>query len=66
MIPVIIGSTFKLGKLEKRLFERGIVASPIFPPGVPINTGRLRFFVTSEHTEGDIACAMDGLKEETR
>jgi 7-keto-8-aminopelargonate synthetase-like enzyme len=42
------------------------VASPIFPPGVPINTGRLRFFVTSEHTEGDIAHALDGLKEEAR
>jgi 8-amino-7-oxononanoate synthase len=66
MIPVIIGNTFKLGKLEKRLFERGIVASPIFPPGVPINTGRLRFFVTSEHTEADIAHALDGLKEEAR
>ena len=31
IIPVIVGNTFKLGKLEKRLFERGIVASPIFP-----------------------------------
>jgi 8-amino-7-oxononanoate synthase len=66
MIPAIIGNTYRLGKLEKRLFERGIVASPIFPPGVPINTGRLRFFVTSEHTETDIACAVDALKDELR
>ena len=64
IIPVIIGNTFKLGKLEKRLFERGIVASPIFPPGVPINTGRLRFFVTSEHTEEDIELTVDALQQE--
>ena len=64
IVPVIVGNTFKLGKLEKRLFERGIVASPIFPPGVPINTGRLRFFVTSEHTQDEIQLAVDTLKEE--
>lgn len=63
MIPIIIGNTLKLGKLEKRLFERGVVASPIFPPGVPINTGRLRFFVTSEHTEHDIELAVTALQE---
>jgi 8-amino-7-oxononanoate synthase len=64
IIPIIIGNTFKLGKLEKRLFERGVVASPIFPPGVPLNTGRLRFFVTSEHTERDIELALHALKGE--
>ena len=64
IIPIIIGNTFKLGRLEKRLFDRGIVASPIFPPGVPINTGRLRFFVTSEHTEQDIELAVDALQQE--
>jgi 7-keto-8-aminopelargonate synthetase-like enzyme len=64
IIPVIIGSTFKLGKVEKRLFERDIVASPIFPPGVPINAGRLRFFLTSEHGSHDIAAAVSALKEE--
>jgi 8-amino-7-oxononanoate synthase len=66
IVPIIVGNTFKLGKLEKRLFERGVVASPIFPPGVPINTGRLRFFVTSEHTEHDIELAVGVLEEELR
>jgi 8-amino-7-oxononanoate synthase len=64
IVPVIIGSTFKLGKLEKRLFERDITASPIFPPGVPINGGRLRFFLTSEHTEDEIGTAVSMLSKE--
>jgi 8-amino-7-oxononanoate synthase len=64
IVPVIVGSTFKLGKLEKRLFERDIVASPIFPPGVPINGGRLRFFLTSEHTESEIGRAVSLLSTE--
>ncbi|HZT47150.1 MAG TPA: aminotransferase class I/II-fold pyridoxal phosphate-dependent enzyme [Hyphomicrobiaceae bacterium] len=64
IVPVIVGSTFKLGKLEKRLFERDLMASPIFPPGVPINGGRLRFFLTSEHTESEIGRAVSMLSSE--
>ena len=64
IVPIIIGNTFKLGKLEKRLFDRGIVASPILAPAVPINAGRLRFFVTSEHTRDDIEHALEVLREE--
>ncbi len=64
IVPVIIGNTLKLGKCEKRLFERDIVASPIFPPGVPINGGRLRFFLTSEHTVDEIGAAASALSEE--
>jgi 8-amino-7-oxononanoate synthase len=64
IVPVIVGNTFKLGKCEKNLFERDIAASPIFPPGVPINTGRLRFFVTSEHTAEEIGEAVSALSEE--
>ena len=41
MIPVIIGNTFRVQELEKRMFERGIVRIAYLPPGVPINTGRL-------------------------
>src|SRR5262245_15740419 len=66
IIPIIVGNTFKLGRLEKRLFERGIVASPILPPAVPINAGRLRFFVTSEHTSAEIDHALAALQEELR
>ena len=50
ILPVMVGTSLKVGKITHRLFERGINASPIFSPGVPINAARLRYFVTSEHT----------------
>jgi 8-amino-7-oxononanoate synthase len=64
IVPVIVGNTFKLGKLERRLFERDISASPIFPPGVPMNGGRLRFFLTCEHTADEIGAAVSALAQE--
>src|SRR5581483_5980944 len=63
IVPVIVGNTFRLGRVEARLFERDINASPIFPPGVPINGGRLRFFLTSEHSAEEIGTAIRALKE---
>jgi hypothetical protein len=32
-VPVIVGNTFRLGKVEARLFDHNINASPIFPLG---------------------------------
>jgi 8-amino-7-oxononanoate synthase len=64
IVPVIIGNSFKLGKLEKRLFERDICASPLLPPAVPVNGGRLRFFLTSEHSTHEISMAVSALTEE--
>jgi 8-amino-7-oxononanoate synthase len=63
IVPVIIGNTFRLGKVEAWLFDRDINASPIFPPGVPINGGRLRFFLTSEHTAEEIGAAIGAVRE---
>jgi 8-amino-7-oxononanoate synthase len=58
IVPIIVGNTFRLGKVERTLFERDINTSPIFSPGVPINGGRLRFFLTSEHTPEEITAAV--------
>jgi 8-amino-7-oxononanoate synthase len=66
MVPVMIGSTIKLAQLTQRLFARGINASPIISPGVPVNTARLRFFVTSEHTHEEIRAAVSATREELR
>ena len=63
IVPVIIGNTFRLGKVEARLFDHDINASPIFPPGVPINGGRLRFFLTCEHTAEEIGAAIGAVRE---
>jgi 8-amino-7-oxononanoate synthase len=64
ILPVMVGTSLRVGKVTHRLFGRGINASPIFSPGVPINAARLRFFVTSEHTPDDIRTTVRTTREE--
>lgn len=52
--PVILGDSLTTLLLADRLLQRGIVAVPIIPPGVPANTARLRFFLTCLHDESQI------------
>lgn len=55
VIPVITGSSLKAGRLSSALFARGINAQPILYPAVSEHTARVRFFVSCEHTEAQIA-----------
>ena len=64
ILPVMVGTSLRVGKMTHRLFERGINASPIFSPGVPINAARLRYFVTSEHTPEEIRTTVRTTREE--
>jgi 8-amino-7-oxononanoate synthase len=64
ILPVMVGTSLRVGKMTHRLFERGINASPIFSPGVPINAARLRYFVTSEHTPDEIRTTIRTTREE--
>lgn len=64
VIPIIVGSSTRAAKIVNRLFERGISSSLIIYPGVPINSARLRFFVTSEHTADEIRSTVRAVKEE--
>ena len=64
ILPVMVGTSLRVGKMTHRLFERGINASPIFSPGVPINAARLRYFVTSEHSAEEIRTTVRTTKEE--
>jgi 8-amino-7-oxononanoate synthase len=64
MVPVMGGGISRAGRLMNGVFARGINPSPIIYPGVPINSGRLRFFITSEHTLEDIRTAVRVTKEE--
>jgi 7-keto-8-aminopelargonate synthetase-like enzyme len=64
MVPIIAGGISRVGHLMQRVFERGVNASPIIYPGVPINAGRLRFFLTSEHSSDQIREAVRLTKEE--
>jgi 8-amino-7-oxononanoate synthase len=54
IIPIIIGSSLKASKLSNTMFERGINVQPIIYPAVEERTARLRFFMSTEHTEQQI------------
>jgi 8-amino-7-oxononanoate synthase len=54
IVPAIVGSSIKAARLANALFEQGINVQPILYPAVEEKTARLRFFVSSEHTEEQI------------
>jgi 8-amino-7-oxononanoate synthase/acyl carrier protein len=64
VIPVIVGSSMKSLLLSRRLFERGINVQPIVHPAVEESAARLRFFITSTHTEKQIRTAVTAVADE--
>lgn len=64
IVPCLLGDSARTLRVADRLFDRGIVADPIFHPAVEEGLSRLRFFVTSEHREDDIRRAVSVLAEE--
>ena len=58
MLPVIAGDVVATVKLWHRVFAQGVNPSLIVYPGVPMKAGRLRFFLTSEHTAEQIRFAI--------
>ncbi|WP_319532436.1 aminotransferase class I/II-fold pyridoxal phosphate-dependent enzyme [uncultured Cohaesibacter sp.] len=66
VVPVIVGDSLRAVKLSNNLLDRGIYAFPITYPAVPMNEARLRFFITSEHSEEQLQTAIDVTAEELR
>ncbi|MEH1847860.1 MAG: aminotransferase class I/II-fold pyridoxal phosphate-dependent enzyme [Nostoc sp.] len=64
VIPIIIGDSLKCIKLSQSLFQRGINVQPMIYPSVPENMARLRFFITSNHTEEQIIFTVDAIVQE--
>lgn len=64
IIPAITGSSLKAARLAEALFERGINVQPIIYPAVPEKSARLRFFISSLHTEEQIRKTVAILAEE--
>jgi 7-keto-8-aminopelargonate synthetase-like enzyme len=64
VIPCIVGSSATALKLSNALLGRGINANPIIYPAVPEDKARLRFFVTSCHSEEQIQYTVKALAEE--
>ena len=61
IVPVMAGSVDSAKNLSKRLFDGGIYAPAIRPPTVPENECRIRFSLTSGHTEEDIRKVLEAL-----
>ena len=51
VIPIIVGDSMRAVRISQVLFERGINVQPMISPAVPNDEARLRFFVSSEHTD---------------
>jgi 8-amino-7-oxononanoate synthase len=66
VIPAIVGGSTRAAKLSHALFDRGINVQPILYPAVPEKLARLRFFMSTEHSEADIRLAVDTLAAELK
>ncbi len=64
VVPVITGNSANAVKLSHALFERGINVQPILYPAVEESAARLRFFITSTHTEEQIKRTVEAVAEE--
>nr|WP_267241632.1 aminotransferase class I/II-fold pyridoxal phosphate-dependent enzyme [Streptomyces sp. PR69] len=64
IVPCVLGDSARTLRVADRLYDRGVIADPIFHPAVEEGLSRLRFFVTSEHGEDDIRRAVSILAEE--
>jgi len=66
VIPAITHSSLKAVRLSEALFRRKINVQPIVFPAVQERSARLRFFISSEHTEVQVLTTVDALAEEMR
>lgn len=67
IIPVILGDEHRTLAVAKALENRGILGIAIRPPTVPKGTSRIRFALSSAHSEADIdrliQAVLDAVKE---
>ncbi len=59
VVPIITGNSAHALLLADALFKEGINVQPILYPAVPEESARLRFFITSDHTEQDISFTIE-------
>lgn len=64
VVPVILGNSIHCLQLSRALFARGINVQPILYPAVEESAARLRFFLTSLHTEKQVRYTIRCLVEE--
>lgn len=64
VVPIILGDSLLCLRLSQALNGRGINVQPIVHPAVEEHAARLRFFITSCHTEEQIRYTVAALAEE--
>jgi 7-keto-8-aminopelargonate synthetase-like enzyme len=64
VVPIITGNSLQALMLSRAMFDRGISVQPILYPAVEEEKARLRFFITSAHSEEQIRHTVDVLTEE--
>ena len=64
VVPVILANSMHSLQLSRAMFARGINVQPILYPAVEERAARLRFFLTSMHSEEQIRRTIDVMVEE--
>ncbi len=59
VIPVLVRDSIRAAQLSNDLLAAGLNVLPIIHPAVPEGLARLRFFLTSDHTEAQIETAVE-------
>ena len=59
VIPVMLGDSLSCVLASDMLFESGVLALPIIYPAVEEGKARLRFFLSSSHSEAQIRAAVE-------
>lgn len=54
VIPLITGSSIQAARLSQALFDAGVNVQPVTYPAVPEKAARLRFFISSAHTQAQL------------
>ncbi len=64
IVPVIFGNSELTMRLSNAMFDRGVNVAPILYPAVEERAARLRFFITTKHSEQQIRDTVAILLEE--
>lgn len=63
VIPAMAGSSKRAVELSNKMFDAGINVQPILRPAVEDKAARLRFFISSEHTDEQISSTIETLAQ---
>jgi 8-amino-7-oxononanoate synthase len=61
VIPIMIRDTERVLRMNRKLLDAGVYASPVVHPGVPIKQERIRLGVMATHTREQLERALDVL-----